>query len=77
MEEEKIVMSISLSDEIISRFIGLYLMKIKIPEDIYEYVRINRNKPELSHLIMFFDTIFGAADENNEIVRKMAIDFIR
>ncbi len=74
-EDEKVI---TLTDEErkIAEFIGLYLMKKTISEELYEYVKknIDKNYPNLQ---MFFETIFGAPDENNPMVRQMAIDFIR
>lgn len=77
VEENIVQKQISLNEEIIARFIGLYLMKVDIPEDIYEYVKENKSKVILPHLKMFFGVIFGAPDETNESIRKMAINFIK
>ena len=61
----------NLDTEIFSRFLGLYIMKLPIPEDIYQYAMSHECPSNDPGIKQIFSIIQGAPDEN--LVRRLVL----
>ena len=72
-----VIKSMSALDvEIISRFLGLWLMKMEIPEDIFNYVKQNVYKVSDLNSRMLVTMILGSDDTKNTVLRQIAKNII-
>ena len=61
-------------EELFAKFLGLYLMKHTIPDDLYKHVMTHdcpSQEPDIRHI---YDIIKGSPDENSLLVRQLVID---
>lgn len=56
-----------LKEELFSRFIGLYIMKLPIPKDLGEFVRDNKCPSEDKNIQMIVIMIIGATSDSPEL----------
>ena len=66
----------SLDIELFSRFLGLYIMGLEIPEDLYLYVQSHECPCKDVDKKMIFTLILGSPDSKDSILRSLIIPLI-
>lgn len=66
----------ALDIEIFSRFLGLWLMKMDIPQDVFEYVSMNSNKISDVDTHVIIKMILGSSYQKDAVLRQMVKSLI-
>jgi hypothetical protein len=62
-----------LNNQIFSQFLGLYMMKMPIPENIFDYVKTHECPSKSIDAKMAFTQILGSSDLSDPILYQMII----